>query len=130
MKSRYDRGMDMLKKVDNIHGEKVIATLNAVSPALSQLLAEVFGDIYSRPELTLQERELVTLSSLNSAGRLRSTAARPCKCGPECRYCSGKNNGGLYPFHSVYRISARAERCVYRAGRTERTKRRGIKELY
>ena len=55
MKSRYDRGMDMLKKVDNIHGEKVIATLNAVSPALSQLLAEVFGDIYSRPELTLQE---------------------------------------------------------------------------
>ena len=68
MKSRYDRGMDMLKKVDNIHGEKVIATLNAVSPALSQLLAEVFGDIYSRPELTLQERELVTLSSLIAQG--------------------------------------------------------------
>ena len=68
MKSRYDRGMDMLKKVDNIHGEKVIATLNTVSPALSQLLAEVFGDIYSRPELTLQERELVTLSSLIAQG--------------------------------------------------------------
>ncbi len=68
MKSRYDRGMDMLKKVDNIHGKKVIATLNAVSPALSQLLAEVFGDIYSRPELTLQERELVTLSSLIAQG--------------------------------------------------------------
>lgn len=60
--------MDMLKKVDNIHGEKVIATLNTVSPALSQLLAEVFGDIYSRPELTLQERELVTLSSLIAQG--------------------------------------------------------------
>lgn len=66
---RYETGIEMLKKVDGIHGEEVIRNLEGISPALSRFIVEfAFGDIYSRKALSLRDRQLVTISSLATQG--------------------------------------------------------------
>lgn len=64
-KSRYLKGLENLSAVDGSGGEAVIKALEDVSPDLGRYIVEfAFGDIYSRQELSLQERETVTLASL------------------------------------------------------------------
>lgn len=67
--SRYQKGWENLLKVDGEVGEQVIQSLASIAPDLSQYIIEfAFGDIYSRDLLTLQEREMITLSSLLTLG--------------------------------------------------------------
>lgn len=67
--ARYTQGMQNLAAVDGSGGEAVIKSLEDIAPDLGKYIIEfAFGDIYSRSELTLQERELITLSSLLTAG--------------------------------------------------------------
>jgi len=66
---RYERGMEKLREVDGELGDQVVAALEDISPDLGRLLLEYpFGDIYSRPQLSLKDRELVTISALAAMG--------------------------------------------------------------
>lgn len=66
---RMKRGAEKLKEVDGNTGERVIASLEGVAPDLGRYILEfAFGDIYCREGLSLQEREIITISSLLTAG--------------------------------------------------------------
>ncbi|CAN7428696.1 carboxymuconolactone decarboxylase family protein [Pseudoduganella sp. LjRoot289] len=67
--TRYERGLERLREVDGMAGDKVIASLADISPDLGKYIIEFgFGDIYSRPGLTLQQRELATVAALTAMG--------------------------------------------------------------
>lgn len=67
--ARFIKGMERLSAVDGHAGEAVIRSLADIAPDLGQYIVEfAFGDIYSRPELSLRERELVTVASLLTTG--------------------------------------------------------------
>ncbi|MEO6921115.1 MAG: carboxymuconolactone decarboxylase family protein [Collimonas sp.] len=67
--STYERGLQRLKEVDDIAGEKVIDSLADISPDLGRYVIEFgFGEIYSRPGLNLQQRELATVAALTALG--------------------------------------------------------------
>ncbi|MYV56723.1 carboxymuconolactone decarboxylase family protein [Streptomyces sp. SID3212] len=66
---RFDRGMDVLGRVDGEGGRKVIDSLADVSPELGhQVVAWAFGEIYDRPGLAPRDRQLVTLGILTALG--------------------------------------------------------------
>ncbi|MBP0457488.1 carboxymuconolactone decarboxylase family protein [Streptomyces montanisoli] len=66
---RFERGMEVLDRVDGEVGRKVVDSLADVSPELGhQVVAWAFGDIYSRPELAPRDRQLVTLGMLTALG--------------------------------------------------------------
>lgn len=67
--TRFETGMENLKKIDGKSGKSVIQSLEAVSPDLGKYIVEfAFGDIYERHGLFLQEKEMITLASLLTAG--------------------------------------------------------------
>lgn len=67
--TRFQRGLDKLTEADGIGGEKVIRSLEDIAPDLGRYIIEfAFGDIYCRDVLSLQEREIITLASLLTAG--------------------------------------------------------------
>ena len=67
--TRFERGLERLREIDGTGGEGVIRSLEDVAPDLGRYIIEfAFGDVYSRPGLTAQERELVTVASLLTAG--------------------------------------------------------------
>jgi 4-carboxymuconolactone decarboxylase len=66
---RFKKGIEKLKEVNGKTGEKVIASLEAVAPDLGRYIVEfAFGDIYQREGLSLQEREIITITSLLTIG--------------------------------------------------------------
>lgn len=68
-KNRFTIGTKNLKKIDGKGGKAVIDSLADISPDLGKYIIEfAFGDIYDRKGLTLQEREIITLASLLTAG--------------------------------------------------------------
>lgn len=71
--TRYEIGLQQLQKIDGKAGENVISSLNDIAPDLGKYIIEfAFGDIYTRPELSLAEREIITLASLLTAGGCES----------------------------------------------------------
>jgi 4-carboxymuconolactone decarboxylase len=67
--TRYDRGWARLKEVDGTAGERVISSLAEICPDLGRYIVEFgFGDVYSRPGLSLRERELATIAALTVLG--------------------------------------------------------------
>lgn len=87
--TRFENGMEQLKAIDGIGGENVIQSLADISPDLGKFIVEfAFGDIYTRKELTLQERELITITSLLTAGG----------CEPQLEvHINGSLNVGIAP---------------------------------
>lgn len=68
-KTRFENGMEQLKAIDGVGGENVIQSLEDISPDLGKFIVEfAFGDIYTRKKLSLQEREMITITSLLTAG--------------------------------------------------------------
>lgn len=68
-KNRYERGWQKLSEVDGKGGENVIKSLQDIAPDLGKYIIEfAFGDIYCREELSLQEREMITITSLLTSG--------------------------------------------------------------
>lgn len=66
---RYTRGAARLAEVDGEAGENVIRALQDIAPDLARYVIEYpFGDIYSRPGLSLQQRQLATISMLGALG--------------------------------------------------------------
>lgn len=67
--TRFERGLEKLREIDGTGGEGVLRSLEDVAPDLGRYIIEfAFGDVYSRPGLTAQERELITVVSLLTAG--------------------------------------------------------------
>ena len=67
--TRFTQGMEQLKAIDGKGGENVIKSLEDIAPDLGKFIVEfAFGDIYTRKGLTIEEREMITLSSLLTAG--------------------------------------------------------------
>lgn len=67
--SRLERGKRALAKIDGDAGHKVVAALSDIAPDFATYLLEFpFGDIYSRPGLTLRDREIATIASLAAMG--------------------------------------------------------------
>lgn len=65
----FTQGMEQLKAIDGKGGENVIRSLEDIAPDLGKFIVEfAFGDIYTREGLTTEEREMITLSSLLTAG--------------------------------------------------------------
>lgn len=68
-KSRYAQGVQKLAEIDGTGGQAVIDSLQNIAPDLGKYIIEfAFGDIYCRDGLNLQEREMVTITSLLTAG--------------------------------------------------------------
>lgn len=66
---RFAHGMQVLDAIDGEAGANVIDSLADIAPELGhQIVAWGFGDIYSRPELQPQQRQLVTLGMLTALG--------------------------------------------------------------
>ena len=67
--TRFTQGMEQLKTIDGKGGENVIKSLEDIAPDLGKFIVEfAFGEIYTREGLTTEEREMITLSSLLTAG--------------------------------------------------------------
>lgn len=65
----YERGLKKLAEVDGAAGERVLASLADISPDFGRYIVGFgFGEIYSRPGLTLQQRELITVAMLTAMG--------------------------------------------------------------
>jgi 4-carboxymuconolactone decarboxylase len=63
---RYERGREKLREV---HGERSLETIEALGD-LGRMIVEVaYGDVYSRPGLTLRERQIATVAVLVALGR-------------------------------------------------------------
>lgn len=63
------RGLARLNEIDGEQGDKVMQALADVAPDLGQyIIGFAFGEIYSRPHLDLQQRELITLAALAAQG--------------------------------------------------------------
>jgi 4-carboxymuconolactone decarboxylase len=66
---RYQRGLTKLLEVVGQPGELVVTNLNTISPDFTKLLIEVtYGDIYSRPGLSIKNREMCAIAALATLG--------------------------------------------------------------
>ena len=64
--TRYERGRERLREV---HGDRSLATIESLGD-LGRLIVEVaYGDVYSRPALTLRERQIASVAALVATGR-------------------------------------------------------------
>lgn len=66
---RYQQGLARLHEVDGEAGQRVIDSLADIAPDLARYIIEFgFGDVYSRPGLSLPQRELATIAALTALG--------------------------------------------------------------
>lgn len=64
-----ERGLAKLNEIDGEQGDKVMRALADIAPDLGRyIIGFAFGEIYCRPQLDLQQRELVTLAALVAQG--------------------------------------------------------------
>jgi 4-carboxymuconolactone decarboxylase len=67
--ARFERGSARLAEVDGAGGQRVVDALRDVAPDLGRYIVEfAFGDIYSRPGLSLRDREIATVAALTALG--------------------------------------------------------------
>ncbi|QBY00920.1 carboxymuconolactone decarboxylase family protein [Rhodophyticola sp. CCM32] len=67
--TRFERGSRALARIDGAGGETVVNALADIAPDFARYLVEFpFGDIYSRPELGLRDREIATIAALAAMG--------------------------------------------------------------
>jgi 4-carboxymuconolactone decarboxylase len=64
--SRYERGRERLRQ---IHGDRSLETVESLGD-LGRLVVEVaYGDVYSRPGLSLRDRQIAAVAALVATGR-------------------------------------------------------------
>ncbi|WP_179946393.1 MULTISPECIES: carboxymuconolactone decarboxylase family protein [unclassified Listeria] len=67
--NRFKIGLENLNRIDGEAGERVIQSLEEIAPDIGRYIVEfAFGEIYARETLTLQEREIITITSLLTQG--------------------------------------------------------------
>ena len=87
--TRFEQGIEQLRKIDGVGGENIIKSLEDIAPDVGKYIIEfAFGDIYPRKELSLQEREMITITGLLTAGG----------CEPQLEvHINGSLNVGIAP---------------------------------
>ncbi|NEW06905.1 carboxymuconolactone decarboxylase family protein [Paenibacillus sp. SYP-B3998] len=68
MNSAYENGMKFFRETDEAGIQGVIDGLSDVSPQISRYIIEFFGQAFSNPILTYQQREMIVISALISLG--------------------------------------------------------------
>ncbi len=63
---RYERGRERLREV---HGERSLATLESLGDLGRLIVETAYGDIYSRPGLSLRDRQIASVAALVATGR-------------------------------------------------------------
>lgn len=67
--SRYERGLQKLQEIDGEAGERVLKSLQDISPDLGRFIIEYsFGDIYAREGLDLKSKEIAVVAALTAMG--------------------------------------------------------------
>jgi len=67
--TRLERGRRALDAIDGRAGRNVVEALADIAPDFATYLFEFpFGDIYSRPGLSLRDREIATIAALAAMG--------------------------------------------------------------
>lgn len=67
--NRYDRGLARLDTITQGQGRAVLEALSRTSPDLARYIVEFpYGDVFCRPGLTDQQRQLATVSALAALG--------------------------------------------------------------
>ncbi|MEY9858856.1 4-carboxymuconolactone decarboxylase [Catenulispora sp. GAS73] len=90
--ARYDRGLALLTQVGGENTARVLAGMADIAPDLARLTVEFYSDIYSRPGLTLPQRQILNIAALTALG----TAA------PQLRlHIDGALNVGVTPTEVV-----------------------------
>ncbi|MCB2293553.1 carboxymuconolactone decarboxylase family protein [Clostridium algoriphilum] len=65
----FEKGIDVLKQMTDDEGMKTIKYLQDIFPDFGEKLVDFgFGQIYSRPNLELKLREIVTITALITQG--------------------------------------------------------------
>ncbi|WP_406297127.1 carboxymuconolactone decarboxylase family protein [Embleya sp. NBC_00888] len=68
--TRYERGLAVLRQVAGTDRPAVLDSLADIAPDLARYTVEFgYGDIYSRPGLTLRQRQLANIAALAALGR-------------------------------------------------------------
>ncbi|MEP7020440.1 MAG: carboxymuconolactone decarboxylase family protein [Pseudonocardiales bacterium] len=103
--ARYDRGAQVLAVVDGEGGQRVVDALADIAPALAHhVVAYGFGDVYARPGLAPQQRQLVTLGMLTALGG----------CEPQLEvHINASLNVGLTPVEVVEALTHAAVYCGF-----------------
>lgn len=66
---RFARGWERMAEIDGRAGAGVVEGLADIAPDLGRFIVEfAFGDVYSRPGLSLREREIATVAALTAMG--------------------------------------------------------------
>jgi 4-carboxymuconolactone decarboxylase len=69
MNSYYEKGLNILKERTNEEGQKAVDLMGSIFPDFKEKMIDFgFGQIYSRPNLDLKTREIITLTSLITQG--------------------------------------------------------------
>lgn len=69
IENRYERGLAKLREIDGEAGERVLKSLGDIAPDFARYLIEFpFGDVYSRPGLSLKCREIAVVAALTALG--------------------------------------------------------------
>ncbi|MFG1646850.1 carboxymuconolactone decarboxylase family protein [Amycolatopsis sp. NPDC049252] len=69
IEDRHERGLAAMKAIDGDAGEKVAEALKDIAPDLAAYIIEFsFGELYSRPHLSLRHREIVTIAACVALG--------------------------------------------------------------
>ncbi len=67
--SRYERGWNELLHITGEQGRERIEQLRSFAPDLCDMIIRfAYGDVYARPGLTLQQRMIITITSLLTQG--------------------------------------------------------------
>ena len=103
--ARYDRGAHVLAAVDGVGGQQVVDALADIAPALAHhVVAYGFGDVYARPGLRPEQRQLVTIGMLTALGG----------CEPQLEvHVNASLNVGLSPVEIVEAITHAAVYCGF-----------------
>jgi 4-carboxymuconolactone decarboxylase len=66
---RYQRGSKLVKQLYGEVGASTLGSLRENAPQLADYIVEfVFGDVFSRPQLDVKTRELITVAALTAMG--------------------------------------------------------------
>lgn len=69
MNKDYENGINILKHMTDTNGEQMVKSIGEIFPDfLEKVISFGFGQIYSRPNLDLKTREVVTITSLITQG--------------------------------------------------------------
>ncbi|WP_319406121.1 carboxymuconolactone decarboxylase family protein [uncultured Desulfosarcina sp.] len=67
--TRFEKGLETLKKITGSSGSAVVESLKDIAPELADWIINFsYGDVLSRTELDLKSRQLATVAALTAMG--------------------------------------------------------------